>query len=368
MEPIFLRHLETIHVRPRPKTWNSITIAVKELPAHVLYVGFIRLTLPQIFTHDLWVVQVVHVCTSLQSVGHATATAMLLAPPSEDEKCNNIYTGLQNVVADQDRLRGRAQLALLAVQQQRLSQLVQENSQHIDALQLSGYKPLQLLARKLQQASRRTIATGIEAKLASFVFDHPEAAVELKRAFESNSSSRRLCDVLRDDDLWSLLQSLYPIWALTPEEVARHLPASMQTGETPFDVVLFDEASQLPLHQALGCIARSSQCIVVGDDRQLPPREGMQGLLDECIRANMPLVPLQWHYRSSHQSLIDFSNELFYFGQLESFPAGHDVQNAEQGQHGLIRVPVEGPMVSNFGRKTEIDNFIARQVLSQSFL
>ena len=297
---------------------------------------------------------------------------MLLAPPSESDKCNGIYAGLQAVVADQDRLRSRSQLAALAIQQHRLNYLVKENSGSVAALQSASYKALQKLNSSFQQVSRRAIAAGLDAELAVFMSEHPEAAVQLRLAFDAHPNMRRLRDVLQaDSTAWMLLQKMFPIWAMTPEEVTKHLPPCAASNKPLFDVVLFDEASQMPLHQALGCIARSAQCIVVGDDRQLPPREGMQGLLDECIRANMPLVPLQWHYRSSHQSLIDFSNELFYFGQLESFPAGHAVSSScsghavsskDQQLHGLIRVPVDGPMVSNFGRKAEIDNFIKRQV------
>ena len=75
---------------------------------------------------------------------------------------------------------------------------------------------------------------------------------------------------------------------------------------------------------ALGCVGRAKQAIVVGDDRQLPPPAGLAGLLDDCLRANMLLQPLEVHYRSASTTLIQVSNALFYFGRLRSLPTAHD--------------------------------------------
>ena len=65
----------------------------------------------------------------------------------------------------------------------------------------------------------------------------------------------------------------------------------------PFDVVLFDEASQLPTIEALSCLRRARACVIVGDDQQLPPRDSSQtGLLEDAM-AVLPLSPLRMHYR-----------------------------------------------------------------------
>ena len=111
-----------------------------------------------------------------------------------------------------------------------------------------------------------------------------------------------------------------------------------------FDLVVMDEASQLRPEDALGAIARGSQLIVVGDPEQLPPTsffdrladsaddedqpedvpavtEGMESILDICQQLFHPPRALRWHYRSAHESLINFSNHYFYDNQLIVFPS-----------------------------------------------
>src|SRR6185437_5978782 len=109
----------------------------------------------------------------------------------------------------------------------------------------------------------------------------------------------------------------------------------------PFDLVIFDEASQIPVWDAVGAIARGSQVVIVGDPRQLPPTaffergddeqaEGddeqassvdLESILDETIATGMPRLSLEWHYRSRHESLIAFSNSRYYESRLITFPS-----------------------------------------------
>ncbi|WP_052435756.1 AAA domain-containing protein [Bradyrhizobium japonicum] len=106
----------------------------------------------------------------------------------------------------------------------------------------------------------------------------------------------------------------------------------------PFDVVIFDEASQIPVWDAIGAIARGSQVVIVGDPEQLPPTnvgqrgvddedddgsivQSQQSILDECLASNIPSMRLSWHYRSRHESLIAFSNVKYYRGELTTFPS-----------------------------------------------
>jgi superfamily I DNA and/or RNA helicase/very-short-patch-repair endonuclease len=123
-----------------------------------------------------------------------------------------------------------------------------------------------------------------------------------------------------------------------PQAVAQFL----QPGKLHFDIVIMDEASQLKPEQALGAIARGSQLVVVGDPKQLPPTsffarmavpddDGDSGkgaaavdaesILDVCISHFHPVRTLRWHYRSQHESLIAFSNQNFYRGNLVVFPS-----------------------------------------------
>ncbi len=132
----------------------------------------------------------------------------------------------------------------------------------------------------------------------------------------------------------NLLPRLKPCLLMSPISVAQYLDAS----HPPFDVVVFDEASQIPVWDAVGAIARGASVIVVGDPKQLPPTnffmrsddsefededivKDMESILDECLSASIPERSLKWHYRSRHESLITFSNHHYYDNSLLTFPS-----------------------------------------------
>ena len=132
-----------------------------------------------------------------------------------------------------------------------------------------------------------------------------------------------------------LLPTLKPCFLMSPISVAQYLSADSE----PFDLIIFDEASQIETHDAIGAIARGKQLIVVGDNKQMPPTnffgrsdesvssiseddvEDLESILDEAIACRLPEQMLQWHYRSRHESLIEFSNKRYYNYQLNLFPA-----------------------------------------------
>ena len=132
----------------------------------------------------------------------------------------------------------------------------------------------------------------------------------------------------------TLLPKLKPCLLMSPLSVAQYLDA----GYAAFDLVVFDEASQIPVWDAVGAIARGKQLAVVGDPKQLPPTnffgkstdtegvgdeqvEDLESILDECLGAGMNRLSLQWHYRSRHESLITFSNVHYYDSCLVTFPS-----------------------------------------------
>ena len=129
------------------------------------------------------------------------------------------------------------------------------------------------------------------------------------------------------------LTKLTPCLLMSPLSIAQYLAADA----APFDVVVFDEASQIPVWDAIGAIARGRQVVMVGDPKQLPPTNffdrtessqddedvetDMESILDECMGASLPTLDLSWHYRSRHESLIAFSNHRYYGGRLVTFPS-----------------------------------------------
>lgn len=134
----------------------------------------------------------------------------------------------------------------------------------------------------------------------------------------------------------TLLPKLKPCLLMSPLSVAQYLAA----GHSQFDVVVFDEASQISVWDAVGVIARGKQLVVVGDPKQLPPTnffsrsssddgdgaddqqvEDLESILDECLGVGMNRLTLKWHYRSRHESLIAFSNVNYYDSELVTFPS-----------------------------------------------
>ncbi|RMG09527.1 MAG: DUF3320 domain-containing protein, partial [Planctomycetota bacterium] len=135
-----------------------------------------------------------------------------------------------------------------------------------------------------------------------------------------------------------VLSALKPCLFMSPLSVAQFTDPNLHT----FDLVVFDEASQITPEDALGALARGRQAVVVGDSQQMPPTAffravvaseaaeeevaatDLESVLDACIASGMPRRVLRWHYRSRHESLIAFSNHSFYEGRLLTFPSPDD--------------------------------------------
>ncbi|MCL2895039.1 DUF3320 domain-containing protein [Brenneria tiliae] len=133
-------------------------------------------------------------------------------------------------------------------------------------------------------------------------------------------------------DMGDAMSKLAPCMLMSPLSIAQFLP----TNQALFDLVIFDEASQISPWDAIGSIARGKQVVIAGDPRQMPPtsffsrgandteddtEEDMESILDECLAAGIHNHSLSWHYRSRHESLIAFSNHRYYDSNLITFPA-----------------------------------------------
>ncbi|MEO6082209.1 MAG: DUF3320 domain-containing protein, partial [Umezawaea sp.] len=148
-----------------------------------------------------------------------------------------------------------------------------------------------------------------------------------------------------------LITAAMPCVLVSPDSVARFFPATAGL----FDVVVFDEASQVRVADAVGAMGRAKSVVVVGDSKQMPPTsfaessfgsadldepggvvEDEESILGECVQARVRRQRLTWHYRSQDESLIAFSNHHYYDGALSSFPAPA-VGGADRGV-SLVRV------------------------------
>lgn len=134
----------------------------------------------------------------------------------------------------------------------------------------------------------------------------------------------------------TVLQQAKPVFMMSPMSVATYLPQ----GKIDFDLVIFDEASQIESPDALGAIARAKQVVVVGDSKQMPPSNffgraielseeeaeesataDVESILGMMLAKGAPERMLRWHYRSRHHSLITVSNDQFYNNKLVVFPS-----------------------------------------------
>src|SRR5680860_907289 len=185
---------------------------------------------------------------------------------------------------------------------------------------------------------------------------HPEqdrVVVGQSKRKRGHMTLRQLFDTAPD-----VLTALRPCWVMSPLVVSQTLPARQV-----FDVVIFDEASQVTPADAIPALLRASQAVVAGDERQLPPTDffglvggaaddgdgddddggirlttGYEAVLDVLGVLLRPYM-LTWHYRSEDERLIAFSNHHIYDGLLTTFP-GIAGDAGERGQQPVVDVVV----------------------------
>lgn len=182
-------------------------------------------------------------------------------------------------------------------------------------------------------------ASQLDTEQKAFKKSYAAGRRELEHEFGKTMRYKSIRDLAAGDS-GRVIRDLKPIWLMSPLSVSDTLPLDPDA----FDVVIFDEASQIPVEEAVPAIYRSHQVIVVGDEMQLPPttffattraeedsviveEEGERIEVDldsdsflTQSAANLPSTLLAWHYRSRYESLISFSNAAYYSGNLFTIP------------------------------------------------
>lgn len=210
-------------------------------------------------------------------------------------------------------------------------------------------------------------------RLAERLFKHRPIAPWLYQTDESNEIGflnrelikrrnikplREILSVTRD-----YILTLKPCLLMSPLSIATYLP--MEDFYQYFDLVIFDEASQVCTEDAIGAIVRGKQVVIVGDERQLPPTrfftsqlfnndsdsdsdsdsstdfDEYDSILEEAMAMELPIFTLKNHYRSKREDLIVFSNHKYYDSMLNTFPdifleegnygSGKDQENENKG-------------------------------------
>ncbi|WP_247711539.1 AAA domain-containing protein [Qipengyuania aurantiaca] len=214
-----------------------------------------------------------------------------------------------------------------------------------------------------------TSVTQLDTQQRAFKKVYATGRRELEHEFGKSMRYKSIREMASGDS-GRVVNDLKPIWLMSPLSVSDTLPLEPEL----FDVVIFDEASQIPTEDAVPALCRSRQVVIVGDEMQLPPtsffsatlndedmevlaeEDGEQiaivldadSLLSQAAR-NLPATLLAWHYRSRFEALISFSNAAFYAGQLVTIPdrtlrAQHDAHEPVQSDseeawsHGTSRL------------------------------
>jgi predicted DNA-binding WGR domain protein len=196
-------------------------------------------------------------------------------------------------------------------------------------------------AKFLDNVRRSSLsATQLDAAGREFRKRYSTGRRELEHEFGKSMRYRSIREMAGGDS-GLVVNDLKPIWLMSPLSVSDTLPLAPDL----FDVVIFDEASQIPIEDAVPALSRARQSVVVGDEMQLPPTSffsaggdaeddevvaeedgeriaitlDADSLLSQAAR-NLPATLLAWHYRSRHEALISFSNAAFYDGRLVTIP------------------------------------------------
>ncbi|MCD7849296.1 MAG: DNA2/NAM7 family helicase [Parabacteroides sp.] len=197
---------------------------------------------------------------------------------------------------------------------------------------IEKYKHLTL---EFQELSKKELYSRLASRIPSITMEAASSSEVgiLKRNISNGGRGMSIRKII--DQIPTLLPRLCPCMLMSPISVAQYIDLDAEK----FDLVIFDEASQMPTNEAVGAIARGKALVVVGDPKQMPPTsfftstqvneeeaefDDMESILDDCISLSIPSRHLTWHYRSKHESLIAFSNAQYYESKLYTFPSVDD--------------------------------------------
>ena len=194
------------------------------------------------------------------------------------------------------------------------------------------------ISAKFEETTQRELFARLASNIPSFTQEAIQSSEVgiLQKNIRNNArgiSIRKLFDQIP-----TLLSRMCPCMLMSPLSVAQFI----DTDADKFDLIVFDEASQMPTYEAVGAIARGKNVIIVGDPKQMPPTsffsvntidedniemEDLESILDDCLALSIPSKYLLWHYRSKHESLIAFSNSEYYDNKLMTFPSPDNIES-----------------------------------------
>ncbi|WP_407416558.1 DUF3320 domain-containing protein [Methanobrevibacter sp.] len=211
----------------------------------------------------------------------------------------------------------------------------QELATFIGELHENRIKEFKDLDKKILVLNRKRIFHKLNSNIPQIfgATENPQAKV-LAGEFTRKSGHLPVRKLL--EKAGGMIKQIKPCFMMSPLSVAQYLDPTNE--ELQFDVVIFDEASQVKPEDALGAFMRGKTAVVMGDTQQLPPTSffdqmasgesdeeeatslDMESILHLC-KLSFPVKMLKWHYRSRHESLINVSNKEFYDNELLVYPS-----------------------------------------------
>ncbi|MEE9393099.1 MAG: DUF4011 domain-containing protein [Planctomycetota bacterium] len=217
--------------------------------------------------------------------------------------------------------------------------------------------------KELMALNRQVVAARVQARLpktSGTEVKGSELAL-LRREITKKARHKSIRRLLAEAP--NVIARLKPCLLMSPLSVSQYLDPALFAAA---DIVVFDEASQIPVWDAIGALARGKTAVVVGDTKQLPPTaffqrahtfvvddydldakagddeaaeeeipEDLESVLDECL-LNLREMRLGWHYRSRHESLIAFSNHHYYGNSLFTFPSPGEASDRVGVSHRFV--------------------------------
>ena len=211
----------------------------------------------------------------------------------------------------------------------------QELATFIGELHENRIKEFKDLDKKILTLNRKRIFHKLNSNIPKIFggTENPQAKI-LAGEFTRKSGHMPVRKLL--EKTGGMIKQIKPCFMMSPLSIAQYLDPTNE--ELQFDVVIFDEASQVKPEDALGAFMRGKTAVVMGDTQQLPPTSffdqmsdadsdeeeatslDMESILHLC-KLSFPVKMLKWHYRSRHESLITVSNREFYDDDLLVYPS-----------------------------------------------
>ncbi|MBW9156945.1 AAA domain-containing protein [Clostridium tagluense] len=233
------------------------------------------------------------------------------------------------------------------------------------ARELEGIENFETIRKEISEAminKRKAVPQYINQKWDNIALENKLCNEKLwKEMYRQSTKKSQLLHIREFVSRFSdSIFELYPCWLLSPESVSEVLP--LVNGL--FDVIIFDEASQIFIESAVPTVYRGKKVVVAGDDRQLRPSSTFSGKYDEeeegedietaaaleveslldLAKYSFVSTSLYYHYRSKYDELINFSNYAFYGGKLEVSP--NTSKTNKEGVCPIERIKVPGKWIN----------------------